>query len=122
MRVSLTSLALLGAATLTASALTTPALSQTQQTLNAQAGSDYRRADAALNVQYRSAMADARRGGGNAAALLLASQRAWLQFRDSECRRVAQQYEGGSMQPMQYSGCLAQLTRARTRQLKGDPH
>ena len=102
--------------------LAAPVAAQTQHSLNAQAGADYRRAGAQLNAQYRAIMAQARRGGGKDASLLLASQRAWLQYRDSECNRVAARYEGGSMQPMQHSACLAQLTRLRTRELKGDPH
>ena len=102
--------------------LATPVAAQTQQSLNAQAAGDYHRADAQLNAQYRATMAKARRGGGKDSSLLLASQRAWLQYRNPECSRIAAQYEGGSMQPMQHSACLAQLTRLRTRELKGDLH
>ncbi|MBB5716062.1 lysozyme inhibitor LprI family protein [Sphingomonas aerophila] len=111
MRLALLSLALLA----------TPVAAQTQQSLNTQAAVDHRRADALLNAQYRTTMAQARRAGGRSASLLLASQRAWLKYRDAECGRSAAQYEGGSMQPMQHSACLAQLTRLRTRELKGDP-
>ena len=103
---------------LAALALAAPAAAQTQTQLNTQEAARYHRADAALNAQYRVAMAQAKADG--TAAALLSSQRAWLQFRDAECRRIALGYRGGSMQPMQQSGCLAQLTDQRTRQLKGD--
>jgi len=52
------------------------------------------------------------------AAATLASQRAWLAFRDAQCAIEGGEYAGGSMQPMVRSGCLARLTRERTAQLK----
>jgi uncharacterized protein YecT (DUF1311 family) len=48
---------------------------------------------------------------------LLASQRAWLHFRDAHCRAESYYVRGGSMEPMVLGQCLAQVTVARTKQL-----
>lgn len=100
---------------------------QTQSNLNDGSGTALARADAAMNRQYRvtlSAMArmdsfdapDARSGPTYRAALL-ASQRAWLAFRDTECVVEGYEFRGGSAQGMAVSDCKAKLTRARTAQL-----
>lgn len=61
---------------------------------------------------YRSDDADSR------AAALLAAQRSWIKFKENHCNAVALQYEGGSMQPMIYSTCIAKVTDQRTIQLR----
>lgn len=52
------------------------------------------------------------------AAALLASQRAWLKYRDAECQIESYESLGGSLQPFTYNLCLTDLTKARTRQLQ----
>jgi len=44
---------------------------------------------------------------------LLAAQRAWLAYRDAHCDSVKFQYEGGSIQPMIWSQCMAETTQQR---------
>jgi uncharacterized protein YecT (DUF1311 family) len=104
-----------------------PAVAQTQAEMNARAGADLRRADNALNAQWqqtyalmkeRDAEGGPRGGGFGYAAATLASQRAWLQFRDKQCVIEGGEVAGGSMQPMVRGQCLARLTRERTKQLK----
>jgi uncharacterized protein YecT (DUF1311 family) len=104
-----------------------PAGAQTQAQMNAQAANDLRRADAALNAQWKQTYAgmkdrdaqNAARGGGfGYAAATLASQRAWLQFRDRQCVIEGGQYAGGSLQGFARGQCLTRLTRERTKQLK----
>ncbi|WP_242097854.1 lysozyme inhibitor LprI family protein [Sphingomonas sp. CROZ-RG-20F-R02-07] len=95
--------------------------------LNACAGADWMRADAAMNAQYRATMAQMKASdahpqpdattGPTYAAALLASQRAWLAFRDAECVSEGYRNRGGSMEEMVILGCKADLTRARTGQL-----
>jgi len=104
--------------------LSTPAAAQTQADMNAQAAASYKRADAAMNAQWPrtyAAMkrrdATARDGFGYAAATL-ASQRAWLTFRDKQCTIEGGEFAGGSLQPMARLQCLARLTKERTTQLK----
>ena len=106
----------------------TPAAAQTQAQMNQQAGASYKQADAQMTQAWRVLYADMKkrdaddgsRGGGfGYAAAALASQRAWLQFRDKQCVLEGAKFAGGSLQPMAQAQCLAKLTRARTQQLKG---
>lgn len=104
-----------------------PAVAQTQAQMNASAATELRQADTALNAQWkrtyaymkgRDAQNDSRGGGFGYAAATLASQRAWLAFRDTQCVIESGEYAGGSMQPFVRGQCLARLTRARTEQLR----
>ncbi|KQU47335.1 hypothetical protein ASG67_13770 [Sphingomonas sp. Leaf339] len=114
-------------ALLAALMLAGPAAAQTQMAMNQQAGADWKAADTAMTVQWqrtyaamkRRDAADTTRGGGvGYAAATLASQRAWLPFRDRQCVIEGAEYAGGSMQPMVQRQCLARVTRERTAQLK----
>ena len=49
---------------------------------------------------------------------LVKAQRAWVNFRDAECEAAGFQARGGTMEPMLVAGCIAELTDARTKQLK----
>lgn len=97
----------------------------TQMEMTYCAEQDFAEADEQLNAQYkvtRQAMkdwdGDAMDGLGSAADALLASQRAWLAFRDAQCAFYGYQARGGTMEPMLIYGCQAELTRQRTLQLK----
>jgi len=88
---------------------------------------DYQTADAALNAQYRRTLAQAQRldrgwragnGEPSYAAALIAAQRAWIGFRDAECRVEGYQYRGGSAEAMVHRDCLIRLTRQRTGELR----
>ncbi len=109
---------------------------QAQQEMNYCAAQDFRRADAELNAAYRAAVAEAQQAdreyrilddeaGGRPTgepgweASLREAQRAWVSFRDAQCRLQSFEARGGSMQPMLDSGCKATLTRARTAELRG---
>ncbi len=52
------------------------------------------------------------------AAALLASQRAWLTFREAQCRIESYEWRGGSMQALRESQCRTDVTLARIRQLR----
>jgi uncharacterized protein YecT (DUF1311 family) len=104
-----------------------PIAAQTQAQMSASAGADHRRADAAMTAQWKRTYAymkgrdaqDTSRGGGfGYAAATLASQRAWLAFRDTQCVIEAGEFAGGSMQPMARAQCLARLTKERSIQLR----
>jgi uncharacterized protein YecT (DUF1311 family) len=98
----------------------------TQMEMTYCAEQDFAEADQQLNAQYkltRDAMKDwdSEADGldlGSAANALLASQRAWLAFRDAQCAFHGYQARGGTMEPMLIYGCQAELTRQRTQQLK----
>ncbi len=89
-------------------------LSQSQQEMNRQAEADAAVADKKLNAAYQKAMADLDDEGK---ALLKASQRAWLAYRDAEAARVADEMRDGSAAPLLYAGTLATLTKERTARL-----
>jgi uncharacterized protein YecT (DUF1311 family) len=99
---------------------------QTQADMNQCAAEDYRKADAAMNAQWaetRAAMlawdkATPPSGDNGAAKRLLASQRSWLAYRDAACDVEGYSAEGGSMQPLLISSCLAELTKRRTEELR----
>ncbi|WP_447762453.1 lysozyme inhibitor LprI family protein [Sphingopyxis panaciterrae] len=100
-----------------------------QPDLNACAYQEYERADAALNAQWKITAAklkeqdkgfdrtyDKRPGFFDTE---LAAQRAWLTYRDQHCASEGYSMRGGSAESMVISGCLAQLTAARTKELEG---
>ena len=101
---------------------------QTQTEINICAAEDYKVADAQLNRQWAqtSAIMKEQDKGGDAPKdgrpgyhqALLDAQRAWLGFRDAHCRIEGYAMRGGSGEAMLVSGCLAEVTRTRTTQLK----
>lgn len=102
-------------AALTIGAMATAASAQTQQSLNATAAQEAQRADAALNTQYRTTIS----GLSPASRTLLRdAQRAWIGFRDQQCRYESSAVRGGSAYPMVQSGCVARMTTERTRELR----
>lgn len=93
------------------------------------AGDASRRADAAMNVQWRITLAAERQRDKDYAGVprgdtrpsyadaLLAAQRAWLKFRDSECEVEAYAVRGGSLEPQIAAECEERLTKNRNKQL-----
>ncbi|WP_375271553.1 lysozyme inhibitor LprI family protein [Sphingomonas sp.] len=99
----------------------------------AQSAGDYQAADAQLNAAYRTAMArmkqldrgtrpadlpPAERNKPSYSQALLNSQRAWLAYRDANCRVFSYEYRGGSAQALSSRVCLTRVTRARTAELR----
>lgn len=88
-----------------------------QQELNFCADLAFQAADAELNDAYKEAVRFAtdldKDGGGGVENRLRTAQRAWVAFRDAACDAEAFLFDGGTMQPMIYSGCLARLTDQR---------
>lgn len=107
----------------TAALLGAPALAQdidcakamTQTDMNICADRDYQAADKKLNATYaelRSTLDDASKGK------LKTAQRSWIGFRDAECTFETASSEGGSIHPMEYSGCLTRLTKERSKTIE----
>lgn len=87
---------------------------QTQSELNGCAGLSYQQADQKLNQIYRQLLPklpSARK------QKLITAQQIWIKFRDSNCDFEKSEVEGGTMAPLIYSSCLADLTKQRTEQL-----
>ena len=87
--------------------------------MNVAAYAKYKAADARLNKTYRALLAAATTLGR---AKLLAAQRAWLIYRDSECAYETEGTMDGSIHPMMVAGCLESVTRAQTARLNAQLH
>ena len=87
----------------------------TQAEMNICAGKEYKTADASLNRVYQQlvAMLDTAEKDQ-----LKEAQTAWIKYRDANCDFVGDQYKGGSIRPMIYGLCLADVTRNRTTELR----
>lgn len=92
-----------------------------QADLNACAAQDWQAADDQLNAVWPKARAalkamdadlpDELKGGEQA---LLEAQRAWIIFRDAQCKAEGFPMRGGSAEPLLVYGCMTELTRHRT--------
>jgi len=88
---------------------------QTQSQMNICASIAYQNADRKLNQVYQQLLpklSAARK------QKLIAAQQAWIKFRDSSCEFERSAYEGGSLAPMIYGFCLANVTEQRTKDLR----
>jgi len=83
-----------------------------QATMNECANTAYQKSDAQLNALYKQ-IRQRLKGDGDATKLFVAAQRAWVSFRDAECKFSTSAVSGGSIYPTVYAGCLDRLTKAR---------
>ncbi|MBD2437488.1 lysozyme inhibitor LprI family protein [Nostoc sp. FACHB-110] len=90
---------------------------QTQSEINICAQLSYQDADKKLNQAYKKLLPKLSKSRQQK---LLAAQVAWIQFRDANCEFERSQYEGGTIAPAIYSGCLEEVTKQRTQQLLVD--
>lgn len=86
----------------------------TQSEMNQCAGDSYERVDRELNRVYQNVY---RNTSGTIRQNLIQAEQAWIQYRDRHCDYEASYFEGGSMQPTIYAGCLESLTRERIEEL-----
>lgn len=95
---------------------------QTQTAINECTTLSYQKADKKLNQVYQQLLPTLERSRKQK---LIAAQLAWLKFRDTNCDFERSRYEGGSIAPSIYFGCLENTTKLRTQQLqeylKSDP-
>ena len=88
---------------------------QTQAEMTQCAGKAYKAADAELNQVYQKLVALL---DDNEKAQLKGVETAWIKYRDANCEFVADQFKGGTMRPMVYAFCIADVTKNRTAELK----
>jgi uncharacterized protein YecT (DUF1311 family) len=88
---------------------------QTQIELDYCADRDYQAEDKKLNALYRSILA---KYNAKSQTQLKTAEKSWIAYRDSECDFETASSEGGSIQPMEDSICLANKTRARIKELQ----
>ena len=82
----------------------------TQLKLNTCTAQQYQAADKKLNQTYQAAI---KRAAAPQRDLLKKAQQAWIALRDADCTFIGSGTEGGSIQPMIHSQCLADKTEER---------
>ena len=94
-----------------------PCADQTQRGLDACAGAQRDKADAALSGVYKEIVS---RLADDAARTkrLIEAEKAWTAFRDAECAFANSDTEGGSIHSMELTLCQEKLTKARTEELR----
>jgi uncharacterized protein YecT (DUF1311 family) len=88
---------------------------QTQSEMNICASIAYQNADRKLNQVYRQLLPKL---SASRKQKLISAQQAWIKFRDSSCEFERSAYEGGSIAPMIYGFCLADVTEQRSKDLQ----
>lgn len=94
--------------------------------MNICADRDFATADAALNAAYQKALkripshaSDPPFDAARFEAALRRSQRAWIAFRDAECKdHVPMFWGGGTGTTVAVLGCMIDMTKSRTRELE----
>lgn len=97
------------------SCITGTTFCQTQQQMNNEAKIAHEKADADMAKKYKYVME--KLSSPTQKNLLLEAQRAWIKYKETHCKALANQYEGGSMYPLVYYSCLEELTIQRKKQL-----
>ncbi|TAG94561.1 MAG: DUF1311 domain-containing protein [Oscillatoriales cyanobacterium] len=87
---------------------------QTQTELNICSGVDYQRADKELNQVYNQVRDQL---SANRRQQLIIAQRAWISFRDADCKFARSEVEGGTMAPLIFNNCLQDMTKKRISEL-----
>ncbi|HET8633157.1 MAG TPA: lysozyme inhibitor LprI family protein [Gemmatimonadales bacterium] len=94
-------------------ALPNPCASDTTTaTLRRCMSAELRAADSTLGVYYATAL---RRAAAPSA--LRRAQAQWTRFREADCRALAEEHQGGSLEPVVAMQCQADLARARTHEI-----
>jgi uncharacterized protein YecT (DUF1311 family) len=88
-----------------------------QATMNQCAAQQNKEADKELNTLYQQ-ITERLKDSPDSKKLLVGAQRAWIGFRDAECKFSASGVEGGSVYPLIYSNCITDLTKARVEAFK----
>jgi uncharacterized protein YecT (DUF1311 family) len=88
-----------------------------QATMNQCAAQQNKAADKELNALYQQ-ITTRLKSSPDSKKLLIGAQRAWVTFRDAECKFSSAGVEGGSVYPLIYSNCITELTKARVETFK----
>lgn len=88
---------------------------ETTAEINECAEKKFADADKELNIVYKEIMA---RLDGKKKASLKNEQRAWIKKKETKCKEEAKEVEGGTIWTSVYVGCLTEITKQRTQELK----
>ena len=89
---------------------------QTQIEMNNEAINAHKKADQEMTKIYKSVIS--RLSSQNDKNQLLEAQRAWIKYKESHCKSLANQYQGGSIYPLVFYSCLEEVTIERKKQLQ----
>ncbi|MEO0497694.1 MAG: lysozyme inhibitor LprI family protein [Pseudomonadota bacterium] len=87
-----------------------------QQGMNYCAAKEFEQADAALNAAWELLRPSAVKGSDGADPML-EGQRAWIRYRDGQCKAEGLHFEVGSLEPLIVATCRTRMTQARTQEL-----
>lgn len=73
--------------------------------------------DARLNAAYRAVLA--RIDVAEERTALIAAEKAWIAYRDTQCEYQGARFEGGTLQPVEIARCQVDLTVERVRFFQG---
>lgn len=96
--------------------ISTICFGQTEMEIHQQSNNAYKKADQEMTLVYKKVLK--KLIDPNQRQLLIQAQRAWIKYKESHCKAIANLYEGGSMQPAIQADCLTELTKQRTRALQ----
>jgi uncharacterized protein YecT (DUF1311 family) len=113
-----TAVAFLAAASNAQAAEQDCAEAKTYMDMTACSGAKFRQADKKLNATYKALLPKLDENGRNA---LKEAQRAWITFRDAECKYRASPSEGGAIWPMEEASCATSMTLDRINDLSEPP-
>jgi uncharacterized protein YecT (DUF1311 family) len=91
------------------------ASAQSQAEMNDKEARDYRKADQTMNELYQRLL---KAYDPQSKALLIQAQRAWIAFRDADCKLATHASGQGSVFPMLQANCLAGITNQRIKDLR----
>lgn len=93
----------------------TISFSQTQTEMNQATSAEYKKADKELNLVYGQLVKkmDATQKAG-----LIEVEKAWIKYRDLQCKFAAQKYEGGSIYSSIFDSAMTTMTKQRVEELK----
>jgi uncharacterized protein YecT (DUF1311 family) len=88
---------------------------QSQMAMNICSGQDYKRADATMSKTYKVLVSNLEK---DRREKLKKVQVAWIKYRDLQCEFDASNYDGGSMESLVHTSCLARVTQQRNKDLE----
>lgn len=93
---------------------TANSFSQTQAEMYQTAIKDYKKVDEELNKVYNQLIKTL---NPKEKKLLITAQKSWIKFRDSHCAFEAEEFNGGSIQPLIIITCKNECTQKRIEEL-----
>lgn len=86
--------------------------------MNACAALDAKAVEATLNTRYQAAMkSPAVLADPAVKKALLAAQRAWITFREADCKAVYAMWSGGTIRNVMFSSCMRKRAEQRIKEL-----